>query len=187
MKILFAVAAVVVLAGSAAAAVSTPSSSDDPRQLMRAISANDGKSYPIARTLGGDPAKAMTIGKTSRGVTLSVTPSREGRCVLFSDGNEFCATDDQISGGQSSSVGVDCARARGDVDITVVTPEGTATAVVAKSDGSTVAMQLASNVAWLDTQAPTASEAAYIAVQALDAQGRLLSEGKLPSNLCPGG
>jgi hypothetical protein len=187
VNVALAFVVVIALGATASVAVSALSTPKEPQDFIQAVNANAGKSYPVVRANGGDPSQARAIGRTSRGIAISVVKSADGRCVLFSDANQFCATDSQVAEGHSSRVDNDCSRAGGAMSITAVMPGGTSSARIRMSDGTTVPMQVADDVAWLDTSVPTANQAAYLTAAALDAEGRQLSEVKLPRDLCPGG
>lgn len=186
MKLALAFIGVAALAGSASATVATLSGDPDPEPFLREVEALDSQSYPVVRASGGDPDQAKPIGTTSRGLGVSAVRSADGRCVLFSDRNQFCASDEQVRSGTSYSVANDCARPAGDMRITVVMPRNSARAVVTRSDGRSVAMTLADDIAWLEAQVPTRSQPAFARAVSFDAAGGVLSEVELPKELCPG-
>lgn len=187
VKLGLAVIALGLVAGSAGAAVTTLSGGEEPREIMRAIDAHMDESYPVVRAFGADPTRARRVGTTARGIAVSAVDSASGRCVLFSDRNQYCASSASIGDGRAMYVANDCARPAGDLTISVMAPPATARAVVTRSDGSSVAMALADDVAWLDAQVPRAGEASYDAVTTLDPDAVVTSRVTLPAQLCPAG
>ncbi len=134
-------------------------------------------------------AQSRVIGTTVEGDSVSVAPTKDGVCVLFSTPDDFCTPDAQVAAGHSVQISNDCSHSAGPMRLAAVLPPGAASTILTFSDGSTSRMRTAHEVAWFSGHVPTASEPYATSIFVADAAGQRLTTIGIPigrNGYCPG-